>query len=240
MDVARGCYNIHTYLTYPVYVSGICGFVKVDSTSYKYAKLERKFSSSWSLEKGRVPEIYCILQIINPSAKKRFDKYKASLPWVDRYVEPHYHGTQLKCDVLQHYEPCTVSMCGVCGIAKMGFDPQKINTKVWQRFGKGFYFARNSSKAYEYPLACRQNDSVNESCRYRCVLVCDVAVGCKKSVYYDDPTRTGPPSGYHSIHGKSRWLWFWKSPDLNYDELVVYDADAIKPCYILFCENTMQ
>ena len=214
--------------------------MKLDSASNEYRKLKSKFSSSWCSKKGQLPKIFYILQIVNPFLKSRFERYVKGLPWRYQIVEQYYHGTQLKCDMLEYYEPCTTGTCGVCGISKTGFDRKRINPNVWQRFGKGFYFAPNSSKSYDYPLSGRQNDSVSENCPYRCLLVCDIAVGCKYTLYRNDPTVKGPPSGYHSIYGKSCWMWLWSSPDLNYDELVVFEASAIRPSYVLFCENTTE
>ena len=129
------------------------------------------------------------------------------------------------------------NLTGVCGISKRGFDPQWINSTSWQRFGKGFYFARNSSKSYDYPRAT-QDATDNVTNKYHCMLVCDIAPGCKYILYKNDPSIRGPPKGYHSIYGSSQWLWgLWKSPDMNYDELVVFDIEAIRPHYILFLES---
>ena len=175
-----------------------------------------------------------MLEIINPSIKCKFDKYVKSLPWLYQTVEQYYHGTQLKCDMLDFFEPCDSFSCGVCGISKKGFNPNRISSGTWQRFGSGFYFAPNSSKSYEYPLTGR-NDHSNG--KHRWVLVCDIAPGCKYTLYNDTPSLECPPSGYHSVYGKSTWLWLWKSPDINYDELVIVDTKAIRPRYLLFCEN---
>ena len=129
---------------------------KLDRASEKYKELESQFSNSWYSQRGRVPKIRHILQIINPSARRRFDKYLASLPWFSRNIEQYYHGTELRCNKLQYNTLCSNSKCGACGIAKEGFDPQCINSSAWQRFGNGFYFAPNSSKAYDYIPSCWQ------------------------------------------------------------------------------------
>lgn len=218
----------------PMCITGFCGLVKLDDECKEYHNLTKLFLKTWSSEKGRVPRILSVVEIVNPSMQNRFDKYCASLPWWYQTVEQYYHGTQLKCDMLDYLEPCFSATCGICGIAKRGFDPKRISSNAWQRFGKGFYLAPNSSKAYEYPLAGRNQSA---DLYYRCVLVCDVAPGCKYTLYSNAPGMKRPPSGYHSIHGKAKWLWFKVSPHLNYDELVVFEAVAIRPHFILFCEN---
>ena len=212
---------------------GVYGVVILNSTSDQYEKLKEKFSRAWCSKKGRLPKISRALEIVNPKLRHRFKRYVANLPWFYSSVEQYYHGTQIKCDMLEYYEPCSSSNCGVCGISKKGFDPERINSSSWQRFGKGFYFAPNSSKAYDYPRATHKTDSI-----YHCMLVCDVAPGRKYTLYKKEPSIKGPPRGYHSIYGRSEWLWgLWKSPDMNYDELVVFDADAVRPRYILFLNS---
>ena len=193
----------------------------------------KHFSKSWCSKKGNMPRISHVLEIVNPKLQRRSDNYVSKLSWPYNGVEQYYHGTQIKCDMLEYYEPCSKSNCGVCGISKRGFDPQRINSSSWQRFGKGFYFAPNSSKSYDYPRAT--HDATD---KYHCILVCDIAPGCKYTLYKNEPSIRGPPDRYHSIYGSSQWLWgLWKSPDMNYDELVVFDSEAIRPHYILFLEN---
>ena len=210
----------------------------LDKGNWQYEKLKRKFSKSWCSKKGNVPKISHVVEIINPQLQQRLDQYVAKLSWPYNGVEQYYHGTQIKCDMLQYYEPCSQSNCGVCGISKQGFDPQRINHSSWQRFGKGFYFAPNSSKSYDYPRATHDSTN-NETSKYHSMLVCDIAPGAKYTLYKNEPSVSGPPSGYHSIYGSSQWLWgLWKSPDMNYDELVVFDTEAIRPSYILFLERS--
>ena len=95
-----------------------------------------------------MPKISHVVEIINPQLQQRLHQYVAKLSWPYNGVEQYYHGTQIKCDMLQYYEPCSQSNCGVCGISKQGFHPQRINRSSWQRFGKGFYFTgRDLEKA---------------------------------------------------------------------------------------------
>ena len=216
------------------YCTGICGLLKLSNTSQEYCDLTKAFKKNWSSNKGSVPEIHCVLEIVNPSIQNRLEEYDQTLSWWYQGIKQYYHGTQLKCNMLDYLELCTNDDCSICGIAKRGFDPKRISSRAWQRFGKGFYLAPNSSKAYEYPLAGRNQSTTLD---YRCVLVCDVAPGCKYYVYENNPSLEGPPRGYHSVYGKAKWLGFQYSPHLNYDELVVFDTNAIRPHYILFCEN---
>ena len=178
-----------------------------------------------------MPKLSHVLEVVNPKLQQRLNDYTSKLPLFYKGVTQYYHGTQIKCDMLEYYEPCSQSDCGVCGISKQGFDPGRINRSSWQRFGKGFYFAPNSSKSYDYPGSTHSR----EHSTYHCMLVCDVAPGRKYVLHENQPLITGTPEGYHSVYGKSHWMWgLKKSPEINYDELVVFDKEAIRPHYILF------
>ena len=179
-----------------------------------------------------------IIKVINPQVEKIFDSYVAGLPLIQRKIEQFFHGTSLKC-IMPRSAPCSNDGCGVCSISTTGFDPEQIRTAAWQRFGKGFYFAPNSSKAYDYPRSLYGGSSAQP--RYRCMLVCDVAPGRKHMKRKNADYLEGPPQGFHSVHGRAnpRKYIFWKEEsDLNYDEVVVYHSEAIQPRYVFILQNT--
>ena len=170
------------------------------------------------------------MEVINPRLKERLKDYVANLPPGLNRVEEFYHGTSFKCR-MPRSDPCSDKECGACRISDEGFDPARIRSGAWQRFGKGFYFAVNSSKAYEYPLSLYRQTGQP---RHRCLLVCEVAPGRKYQLSRSAPSLAGPPPGCHSVFGTA------SSPrsDLNYDEIAVYTTKAIRPRYILILENT--
>lgn len=177
------------------------------------------------LAKGtRPPVIQSILQIVNPAVEERFKVYTGNLPRLHRRVERFFHGTTLSCDILDHLVVCSDSRpldeCGVCGIVKDGFEMTKICNR-WQRFGPGFYLSSKSSKAGDY---CRGHGPS------RAMILCDVAPGKKYELRKDNPGLTAPPSNYHSVYGKSKFLGAFG--DLNFDEIVLYSSDAICPRYV--------
>ena len=202
-----------------------------------YRELQARFSKKWSKGKGRQPEIISILKIVNPFLDKRLNQYLESLPQGYRKKKRYYHGTHIKCDISEYLQPCPDSDCAVCSITRQGFDSNRINPDRWQRFGKGFYLAPNSSKSYEYP---RPHKRKMTKLPYRVLLVCDVARGRRYTLHENEPYLQGPPSGYHSVYGQAKWLFNIKhSPDLNYDELVVFNEAAISPSFIILCENLL-
>ena len=224
-----------TYCNFYILLSsGFTAVVELDSQSKKYRDLCKKFQKDWAKEKGQCPSVIAIVRIVNPVIAERFESYRSNLPVLFQRTEKHYHGTTLCCDLAKYAELCDDPNCGACGIARRGFDPQKINRKAWQRFGNGFYFAPNSSKSYDYAVGNRFGATVRDrNTHYNAVLVCKIAPGRKYDIRYHTPHLDTPPSGYKSFHGKRKGIL--RKGELNYDELVIFDYEAICPCYIIFC-----
>ena len=198
--------------------------------SRQYERVKSSFRETWCCEKGRLPRICQILEVVNPTLEERLKTYIGNLPPRYTHTEEFYHGTSFECTMPRN-DPCSDSACGACGISKKGFDPDRISSQAWQRFGKGFYFAVNSSKAYDYPISLYR---LKKQPRQRCLLVCEIAPGRKHYVYRDEPSLRGPPRDCHSVYGKAN-----PSPNgLNYEEIVVYETEAVRPRYILILENT--
>ncbi|KAG8894415.1 hypothetical protein FRB99_001285 [Tulasnella sp. 403] len=61
---------------------------------------------------------------------------------------------------------------------------------------------------------------------YRAVILAVVVVGLGEKLYRDSPERKAPSEGYHSVLGEV-------GKDLNYDEVVVYRNDAIRPAWLV-------
>ncbi|KAH7279656.1 hypothetical protein KP509_37G028500 [Ceratopteris richardii] len=169
-----------------------------------------------------------------------------------------YHGTTVKCrlgrtvqrgkaqDTDDTCRLCTESTCSLCRIIETGFMTNKCRLERYQRYGKGIYTSQCSSKASEYVrynasvretggfLACLSavclSDEISFSSSgkntYKVMLICKVLAGRPYKTTGKDKHRRQAPKGYHSVQGIP-------GEDLNYDELVVYDDDAIIPDYII-------
>ena len=61
---------------------------------------------------------------------------------------------------------------------------------------------------------------------YRAMLLCKVAVGRRYVTQRNHHELKTPPEGYESVHGKH-------GGTLNYDEIVVYNPEAVLPTYVL-------
>ena len=209
--------------------AGFTAVVELEPTTLEFRSLTEKFCNDWSKDKGPCPKINTILRIINPALSERYQKYHSGLSWWYQGTTQYYHGTLLNCDITEYLELCNSDSCGVCGISRRGFDPNRISTHHWQRFGGGFYLAPNSSKSHDYPLD-RKNSS-RPSAGMRGLLLCDVALGRTYTLRYDQPNLKGPPKGYDSVYGKSKFLGYFG--DLNYDEAVIFNPHALFPHYIV-------
>ena len=208
--------------------------MELNAQSKKYRDLCKRFQKDWAKEKGPCPSIIAIVRIVNPMVAERFNNYRSKLPAFYQGIEQHYHGTTLCCDLANYAELCNDPNCGACGIARRGFDPQRINLSAWQRFGNGFYFAPNSSKSYDYAAGNRFGATVRDkNTHYNAVLVCDIAPGRKYDIRYHTAQLATPPPGYNSFYGKSKSIR--GKGELNYDELVIFNHEAICPRYIIFC-----
>ena len=133
-------------------------------------------------------------------------------------MEKYFHGTVLSCNLVHHSTLCKDTNCGICGISQIGFDPRRIRSNIdFQRFGHGFYLAPNSSKCHEYTQG---------TTGYWALLLCDVCPGIKYECKRGDAAMTKPPSGYDCVYGRT-------GGDLNYEEITLFNPDAILPKYII-------
>ena len=175
----------------------------------------KRFQDGW--KKGPLPTVIAILGITNGALEQKWKSYQSRPELTDKRVEPYFHGTALKCDISNSKTLCRMSNCSICGIANEGFREDLISDESFQRFGKGFYLAPDSSKS---------NDYTHEFNSQRALLLCDVCPGRKYALQMTDQKMEGPPPGYNSVYGQV-------GGDLNYPEIVVYNSAAILPHHII-------
>ena len=187
------------------------------ATTQETALVTRKFRATWASRKGACPNIDFIYVITNTKLKKRWIAYQQTLN--DQTVEEHYHGTVVTCNITTVQALCNDENCGICGIANTGFDRRCVRKNhKFQRFGHGFYLAPNSSKCHEYTEGYQN---------YRALLLCDVCPGNKYFLKRNDETLRGPPQGFDCVYGSTG------GGNLNYEEIVLYNPDAILPHYVI-------
>eukprot|EP00042_Codosiga_hollandica_P019181 m.58573 g.58573 ORF g.58573 m.58573 type:complete len:209 (-) comp49168_c0_seq10:205-831(-) len=159
-------------------------------------RIRNQLLTTWEKLEFKVSGVTEVLQVHNPILEARYKKYCARLraSGVDPGEQELFHGTKNRCDG----RGCKGERCGVCGILSHGFLRDCVRSKVFQRYGLGFYFASNSSKSHEYPLSSLPS---SEGEHARAQLVCKVALGKQHRTKTDMRSLTQPPAGCHSVHG---------------------------------------
>ena len=189
------------------------------ATAQELSTIAGKFKQSWASAKGACPAVSFVYIISNSQLTQRWTTYRSGLQKKD--VEEYYHGTKLTCNITATSTLCNDQNCGACGISNTGLDRRYIRKNInYQRFGHGFYLAPNSSKCHDYTQGCSS---------YRAMLLFDVCPGNKYNLKKNNEKLTGPPQGFDSVYGQTG------GGNLNYEELVVYNADAALPkCIIVY------
>ncbi|KIO21982.1 hypothetical protein M407DRAFT_28468 [Tulasnella calospora MUT 4182] len=95
---------------------------------------------------------------------------------------------------------------------------EPVPTRPSEVFGPGIYSSSASSKADDYSTSAAPS-------YYQAMLLTKVIVGHDYKAYRNREV-TSSPSGYDSVIGEV-------GGNLNYDELVVYRNDAIRPSWLL-------
>ncbi|EIW84463.1 ADP-ribosylation [Coniophora puteana RWD-64-598 SS2] len=135
-----------------------------------------------------------------------------------------WHGTFRECLLGDegNTETCNSVQCRLCQIIRCSFKIELFGTNMtWGRFGKGIYTTSTSSKANDYSKS-------SQGSLYKTLLLNKVIVGNGFKVTRDQQTLQAPPSGYDSVLAE-----VVPGGTLNYDELVLYNDDAIRPSYLV-------
>ena len=201
--------------------------LKNDQNTYK--EIAEHFKKEWikltpSMKKP--PDPAAIFAIQNKEVSLKYRRYGTDIRRSGKSSnsELFFHGTKLLCDLVTNKTTCDDPECGICGISLQGFDETRVGTNIprFQRFGKGIYLAPNSSKCHDYTHGVVEYGM-------RAQLLCLVAQGAKCVLMQDNTKLTEAPEGFHSVYGK-------KGGSLNYDEIVVFDCNAVWPQFVVVYE----
>ena len=96
------------------------------ANSGEFQTVSTKFKKDWV--KGQCPSVSYVFVIMNTPLGKRYDAYRKKLS--DQTREEHYHGTKLKCNIMQDWRTCSDSDCDICGISSMGLDQRYIQKNM--------------------------------------------------------------------------------------------------------------
>ncbi|KDR68590.1 hypothetical protein GALMADRAFT_78358 [Galerina marginata CBS 339.88] len=206
----------------------------LSSSDPQFSTIEKNFSKGWKHSNKPKPKVHAVFKILSSDSNlKPYHRYRAlvlSSPALrNRTKNPAneqllFHGTNRFCRLGEdgsRVRLCNLSRCHLCCIIRNSFDVRKCGTKnKFRRFGTGIYTTACSSKADDYTL------NGDQSSKFQVQLVSRVVVGNPHKRRQNSTGLTEPPCGHHSVVGEP-------GVDLNYEETVVYDNDAIRPAYLV-------
>ncbi|KAJ7081840.1 hypothetical protein B0H15DRAFT_952856 [Mycena belliarum] len=194
-----------------------------------------QFKASWRHSGTICPPVRRVYKIVAPQASMAsYKAYQTKVESTGNFVASgrsagnenrRWHGTRRECHLGDKGQTqfCASTTCSLCCIVKLSFDISLWGTKTgWGRFGKGIYTSSTSSKSNDYS----HNDCTSS---LKAILLNKVIVGKGCKLTQDNPNLTAPPPGYDSVLAE-------KGGSLNYDELVVYTNDAIRPSFLVMYE----
>jgi len=200
--------------------------LEVDRSHNAFQNVESQFIGGWK-HLTATPQVLKIWKIFEgDETANKFAQYKLA---VERRTglpggntRRRWHGTVRACNLGDDDENriiCNDTECSLCGIVGSSFQIVNARTRTnFGRFGEGIYTSATSSKA---------NDYVHElTSGYRAMLLNSVVMGRTIKLTTTDESLTKPPDGYDAVVGEP-------GGDLNYDESIVYENDAIRPLFLL-------
>ncbi|KAE9387030.1 ADP-ribosylation [Gymnopus androsaceus JB14] len=209
--------------------------LEVPAGHVTFKNVSDQFKTSWRHPGTKCPSVKHVYKIVSPqSSLAAYNTYKDAVEARGQFIpagrsagneKRRWHGTGRECHFGDKGQTqfCGSQTCSLCCIVKTSFELSLFGKKTgWGRFGKGIYTTSTSSKSNDYS----RND-----CRssLKAVLLNKVVVGKGCKLTQDNVTLTAPPQGYDSVLAE-------KGGSLNYDELVVYTNDAIRPSFLVMYE----
>eukprot|EP00997_Jenningsia_sp_PLL12_P001593 NODE_125_length_2437_cov_53.880235_g108_i0.p1 GENE.NODE_125_length_2437_cov_53.880235_g108_i0~~NODE_125_length_2437_cov_53.880235_g108_i0.p1 ORF type:complete len:232 (-),score=38.42 NODE_125_length_2437_cov_53.880235_g108_i0:954-1649(-) len=181
LPVCGGCQNV-----------GHVVFASLDQTHPKYEGIVQQFMKKWDSGVSGQVKLVAIFGVYNANSYAKYQAYCSKLSASGFLNERRlFHGCGARCHLWATRRLCGSPSCVRCSICESGFrhQPSKFNKL---QFGKGHYFAFDSSKSDCYSL-----DS--DIGGYRTMLLCKVAMGRSEILKQDRPELTQPPNGMNSV-----------------------------------------
>ncbi|KAL4066852.1 ADP-ribosylation [Scleroderma citrinum] len=208
-----------------------------------------QFKASWRHQTA-CPTVRRIYKVIgHPSSIAKYEAYRKQVEARGNFVAAgrsegnenrRWHGTTRQCLLGDNgnCNLCPSSSCSLCGILRTSYSLSLFGKKTgWGRqvlypvywilavnlsaFGAGIYTSSTSSKSNDY-----SNNVIPSN--LKAILLNKVVVGKGYKMMQDNTTLTAPPQGYDSVLAEVA-----NGGSLNYDELVCYTENAIRPSYLV-------
>jgi len=211
--------------------------VRIPNDNETYNNVANQFRQSWK-HSTLCPKVHAIYKIVErQETKDRYDAYRDEAEVRGRFVAAglapgnerrRWHGTNRNCTVGDNGRTalCQSPQCSLCSIIRTSFDISLSKKKTgWGRFGNGIYTSATSSKSNDYSKNLVPSP-------WKAMLLSHVVAGRTKKYKLDRPVLTSAPSGYDSVVGEVSIIG-----PLNYDELIVYTNDAVRPAYLVMYDS---
>jgi len=207
-------------------LSRVPTILELPNGNAKYAEVAEQFTDQWK-HPTQVPTVIKLWRVYGDRAVfDRFSRYQLE---VERRTgleggntRRRFHGTIRACclgDTSLDGAICREEACNLCRIIESSFQLARAGERTnFGRFGEGIYTSATSSKANDY-----YGGSVSPN---RAMLLNDVVMGKTIKLITNTPSLTQPPAGYDAVVGEP-------GGDLNYDECIVYNNDAIRASYLI-------
>jgi len=209
--------------------------ISIDAKDKRFSDISDQFGKSWRHSNKTQPTVVGVFKVI--MKKSLTDAYQAyrhkvemegsfkSQGQTEGNERRRWHGTRRVCTLGESATDttlCDKTNCALCRIIENSFDVAHTGSagRSFNRFGVGIYATSTSSKSDDY----QKNDDVTTT--NKCMLLTTMIVGKGHKITQDATTMTAPPSGCHSVLGEVGGA-------LNYDEVVVYNNDAIRPSWLV-------
>ncbi|KAI6125098.1 ADP-ribosylation [Pisolithus croceorrhizus] len=198
-----------------------------------FKSVSDQFKASWR-HQTPCPTVRRVYKVIgHPSSIAKYEAYRAQVEARGNFAAAgrspgnenrRWHGTTRECLLGDNGNStlCSSQSCSLCRILHTSYSLSLFGKKTgWGRFGAGIYTSSTSSKSNDY------SNNVKPS-RLKAILLNKVIVGRGYKMMQDNTSLTGPPAGYDSVLAEVA-----VGGSLNYDELVCYTENAIRPSYLV-------
>ncbi|KAH9992440.1 ADP-ribosylation [Russula vinacea] len=207
-------------------LSGAAVILEVPSGNEMHQQVVQQFTQQWK-HPTQVPTVIKLWRIYaDQTVLDRFSNYQRGvensrgIPGGN--TRRRFHGTVRECclgDTSSENALCRLTTCNLCRIIQSSFQLAKAGQRTnFGRFGAGIYTSATSSKANDY--------SFGSASPNKAMLVNDVVMGKVVKLTRTDTSLGQPPHGFDAVIGEP-------GGDLNYDECVVYNNDAIRPSFLV-------
>ncbi|KAN0093141.1 hypothetical protein V8E55_003925 [Tylopilus felleus] len=213
--------------------------IEVPNAHDTFKSVSDQFKTSWR-HPTPCPTVRRVYKVIgHPTSISKYEAYKTSVEARGKFAAAgrspgnenrRWHGTTRECLLGENGNTtlCSSTSCSLCGIIRTSYSLNLFGKKTgWGRqsrigrFGAGIYTSSTSSKSNDY------SSNVKPS-RQKAILLNKVVVGKGYKMTQDNSNMTSPPPGYDSVLAEVSL-----GGSLNYDELVCYAENAIRPSYLL-------